>query len=63
MTIKTIGDLKKVIQDIDNNKEFVVSSDEELNNIYSRSEICELTLDDDKKVFAIFGYSGSEIEQ
>ncbi len=55
--------LRAYLRGIDGEAEILISSDEELNALFSDGEVCELTGKwKEKTKFAIFGYSGSEIE-
>jgi len=57
----TIKELKNFIAGLDDNAEFVVSADEELNTIFSRWEVAEIE-GEDVPTYCIYGFSGSEIE-
>lgn len=54
----TIKQLKKIIEPLPDNKEFLVSSDEELNTLFGNWEISEI----EEGKYVIFGLSGSEVE-
>lgn len=55
-----IKELKKMLDSIENDElDILVSSDEELNTLFSKWEINYL---EDIKSFVIFGYSGTELE-
>lgn len=52
-----VKELIKALKDLEQERNIVVSSDEELNTIYKDFEICEL---EGEKRYCIFGLSGSE---
>ena len=52
-----IKELIKVLKTLNSNADIKISSDEELNTIYSKFEIGELKTD---KEFVFYGLSGSE---
>jgi N-acetylglutamate synthase-like GNAT family acetyltransferase len=52
-----VKELIKALKDLGQEKNIVVSSDEELNTIYKDFEICEL---EGENRYCIFGLSGSE---
>jgi len=54
-----IKELKQILEQLDENKNIVLSSDEELNTIFNKIELCEL---DDEDRYCLFGLSGSEDE-
>ena len=56
-----VKDLLEYLKGIDPEREFLVSSDEELSSIFGKWEVCELG-DMPGKPLCIFGYSGTEIE-
>ena len=51
--------LIRILDQLDKDKEIVISSDEELNTLYKRFEVSEL---EEIKGYVIWGYSGSELE-
>ena len=55
-----VRELMKFLSKQDLDKELLVSSDEEMNALYSKWEICELS--DRKNTLVIFGFSGTEVE-
>jgi hypothetical protein len=57
----TIKELKHFILELPDEAEFVISSDEELNTIYSKWEVVELEKDNEP-VYCIYGFSGTEVE-
>lgn len=55
--------LRQYLEEIDGEAEIFISSDEELNTLFSKGEVCELTGVWTKgSYYAIFGYSGSEVD-
>ena len=58
-----VKELIKLLKTMDQDKNICVSSDEELNTIYSKFDI-HLVVDhkNNPKYYCIFGFSGSEIE-
>ena len=57
-----VKQLKLILESMDDNSEITVSSDEELNTIFKKFEIC--LLDNTKKeTYCIFGLSGTEMEE
>lgn len=54
-----VKELIKILKTLDQEKEFLVSSDEELNIIYKDFRICRFT---DTNQVAIYGLSGSEVD-
>jgi hypothetical protein len=57
----TVKQLKNILEDLENDAEFVVSSDEELNTIFGKWEVAELE-GEEVKTYCIYGFSGSEIQ-
>ena len=53
-----IKQLAKILESLDQEKDIVLSSDEELNIMYNRFEVSEL---EDTGGYVIWGYSGSEL--
>jgi hypothetical protein len=55
----TIKELKEKFNNLPEDAEILVASDEELNEMFTKWDICNLSTDK-KKLYAIFGFSGSE---
>ena len=56
----TIKDLKQSIANLPDDTVVLVSSDEELNNLYEGWQVAELS--DKKKTIVIYGLDGTEVE-
>jgi len=54
-----VKELIEKLKTIEQDKDILVSSDEELNTLYKDLEVCFLS---DIKKYCIFGLSGSEVE-
>jgi predicted glycosyltransferase len=58
----TIKELRQYLASFEQEAEVLVSSDEELNTMFSKFEVAVLGEDDNNKV-VIYGLSGSEVEE
>ena len=54
-----IKELKEYIKQLKDSDELLISCDEELNTLYSRGEIAKIG----KDKYAIYGFSGSEVDE
>ena len=52
-----VKELIKILKTLDQDKDFLVSCDEELNTLYKDFEVADL----DHKEYVIYGLSGSEV--
>jgi len=57
-----VKELKKYLESFDQEAQVLVSSDEELNTMFSKFEVAVLGEDDNNRV-VIYGLSGSEVEE